>query len=335
VVYSEKKDGCPETIELAKRSFPSERGRKRLFCSDCLCVLAPSTEGQLWMVGPKNSRVPPEGLWYSTEAPNRRNILPKWRHLFADRRPPRLWGRRVVPTPRIRVSCCEGWHHQGPLRIKNANQSIYYGLRGANHPAETAQRAVHQDGVASTKAHLLKIPGDASSGDGASGFSDHLVLLLPLQHGLAVGQKPLKKGTVDSRRTEGMSRWGTHPAIGYLPKKKSTGTTEAMVLTPELTDLKHELTGRFSREKYGLEKREISVTTRMDPYIVEVLDALVELQIFRSRSEAVSTFVEKTIMPKKGLFDEIRAQASDIMKERGAAQKLALQAIQTDRNSEE
>lgn len=122
-----------------------------------------------------------------------------------------------------------------------------------------------------------------------------------------------------------------------MPKKsrKATGTTESMVLTPELNDLKHELIGRFSREKYGLEKREISVMTRMDSYIVDVLDALVELEIFRSRSEAVSTFVEKAIMPRKELFEEIRAQANDIVKKRGAAQRLALQAIQTDRDDEE
>jgi Arc/MetJ-type ribon-helix-helix transcriptional regulator len=118
-------------------------------------------------------------------------------------------------------------------------------------------------------------------------------------------------------------------------KKKSTGTTEAMALTPELNDLKSELIGRFSREKYGLEKREVSVMTRMDPYIVDILDALVELEIFKSRSEAVSTFVEKAIMPKKELFEEIRTQANKIVKIRESAQRLSLQAIQDDREEEE
>jgi hypothetical protein len=122
-----------------------------------------------------------------------------------------------------------------------------------------------------------------------------------------------------------------------MPKKKEkkTGATEAMVLTPELNDLKSELIGRFSREKYGLEKREVSVMTRMDSYIVEVLDALVELEIFRSRSEAVSTFVEKAIMPKKELFEEIRAQANKIVKIRESAQRLSMQAIQDDREQRE
>lgn len=121
-----------------------------------------------------------------------------------------------------------------------------------------------------------------------------------------------------------------------MPKKKtkSTETTEAMVLTPELNDLKHELIGRFSREKYGLEKREVSVMTRMDPYIVDILDALVELEIFKSRSEAVSTFVEKAIMPKRELFEEIRTQANKIVKIRESAQRLSLQAIQDDREQE-
>ncbi|TFG06169.1 hypothetical protein EU538_10635, partial [Candidatus Thorarchaeota archaeon] len=47
-----------------------------------------------------------------------------------------------------------------------------------------------------------------------------------------------------------------------------------------------ELLGRFSSEDFGLQKREVSVMTRMSAETVEILDALVELEIFKSRSEA-------------------------------------------------
>ena len=99
---------------------------------------------------------------------------------------------------------------------------------------------------------------------------------------------------------------------------------------PNQATLRDELMGRFSRESMGLKNREISVMTRMSPYIVEVLDALVELEVFKSRSEVVSTFMEQMIMDRKPLFEEIRNQAQDISKKRESAKRLAFQAMQTD-----
>jgi len=99
---------------------------------------------------------------------------------------------------------------------------------------------------------------------------------------------------------------------------------------PNQETLRDELMGSFSREKLGLKNREISVMTRMDSYIVEVLDALVELEVFKSRSEVVSTFMEQMIMDRKKLFDEIRTQAKDINKKRENAKRLAFHAMQSD-----
>ena len=101
---------------------------------------------------------------------------------------------------------------------------------------------------------------------------------------------------------------------------------------PNQQSLREELLGRFSREDMGLQNREISVMTRMSPYIVEVLDALVELEIFKSRSEVVSIFMEQMIMDRKSLFDEIRSQAQDISKKRESAKRLAFQAIQAKKD---
>jgi Arc/MetJ-type ribon-helix-helix transcriptional regulator len=100
---------------------------------------------------------------------------------------------------------------------------------------------------------------------------------------------------------------------------------------PNQQSLREELMGRFSRESMGLKNREISVMTRMSPYIVEVIDALVELEVFKSRSEVVSTFMEQMIMDRKPLFDEIRNQAQDISVKRESAKRLAFQAMKTDK----
>ncbi len=99
--------------------------------------------------------------------------------------------------------------------------------------------------------------------------------------------------------------------------------------------LREELIGRASEEKFGLKKREVSVMTRMSAEIVDVLDALVELEIFKSRSEAVAALIENAIHSKKRLFSEISSQAADIRKKRDAARHLAVQTIQTLRKEAE
>jgi Arc/MetJ-type ribon-helix-helix transcriptional regulator len=109
--------------------------------------------------------------------------------------------------------------------------------------------------------------------------------------------------------------------------KKKVSVGEAV---PNQAALREELMGAFSRESMGLKNREISVMTRMSPYIVEVLDSLVELEVFKSRSEVVSSFMEQMIMARKPLFDEIRNQAQDISKKRESAKRLAFQAMKTD-----
>ena len=99
---------------------------------------------------------------------------------------------------------------------------------------------------------------------------------------------------------------------------------------PDQQSLRDELLGRFEREQHGLKNREISVMTRMSVDMVEILDALVELEIFKSRSEAVAAFVERMIVSRMDLFEEIRSQASDITKKREAAKHLAFQAIKSN-----
>ncbi len=110
-----------------------------------------------------------------------------------------------------------------------------------------------------------------------------------------------------------------------------TSTSEQKEDIPEQRSLRDELLGQFEREKHGLKNREISVMTRMSVDIVETLDALVELEIFKSRSEAVAAFVERMIVARMDLFEEIKTQASDISKKREAAKHLAFKAIRSDR----
>ncbi|MBN2228346.1 MAG: hypothetical protein JW779_02060 [Candidatus Thorarchaeota archaeon] len=101
------------------------------------------------------------------------------------------------------------------------------------------------------------------------------------------------------------------------------------VATAELS-LREQLLGRLTSEDGSSKKREVSVMTRMSGDIVEVLDALVELDIFKSRSEAVSAFVAQSINDRKNLFDEIKVQAVEIRKMRDSAKRHAFEAFQED-----
>ena len=94
--------------------------------------------------------------------------------------------------------------------------------------------------------------------------------------------------------------------------------------------LREQLLGRLSDDDIVSKKREVSVMTRMSGDIVEILDALVELEIFKSRSEAVSAFVEQAISSRMHLFEEIKTQAADIRQLRDSAKKHAYEAFQED-----
>ncbi|MHA2213522.1 MAG: hypothetical protein ACW992_10215, partial [Candidatus Thorarchaeota archaeon] len=75
------------------------------------------------------------------------------------------------------------------------------------------------------------------------------------------------------------------------------------------TIIRDELLGRLESEGFGLRRREVSVMARMSEDIVDLLDALVELEIFKSRSEAVAAFVEGFVNQRTPIFDEIGKHA--------------------------
>ena len=115
-----------------------------------------------------------------------------------------------------------------------------------------------------------------------------------------------------------------HFEVKEMSKKESSKGTGVQL------SLREQLLGRLSEEDISSKKREVSVMTRMSGDIVEILDALVELEIFKSRSEAVSAFVEQAISTRSKMFDEIKTQAEDIRRLRDSAKKHAHEALQED-----
>ena len=105
---------------------------------------------------------------------------------------------------------------------------------------------------------------------------------------------------------------------------------KSLTTEEEKLSLREQLLGRISEDSSSSQKREVSVMTRMRGDIVEILDALVELDIFKSRSEAVSAFVEQAIATRESMFFEIKTQATEIRKLRDSAKRHAFAAFQED-----
>jgi Arc/MetJ-type ribon-helix-helix transcriptional regulator len=55
-------------------------------------------------------------------------------------------------------------------------------------------------------------------------------------------------------------------------------------------------------------KRDVSVMTRLTSELVELLDVLVKLDVFGSRSEGVASIVEKTLLSQLDKFELLRFQ---------------------------
>ena len=88
-------------------------------------------------------------------------------------------------------------------------------------------------------------------------------------------------------------------------------------------DIIKNLTTRLSDSK-----RDNPVTARLDDEIVKMLDILVKLDIFKSRSEAIAAILEKTLIPQREKFKQLEAQITKLEKIQDTAKELAFDVLQ-------
>ncbi len=74
-------------------------------------------------------------------------------------------------------------------------------------------------------------------------------------------------------------------------------------------------------------KRDIPVMTRLDNELVSMLDILVKLDIFKSRSEAVAAIVEKTLFVQRDKFELLKAQITKLEKIQDTAKDIAYDVL--------
>ena len=96
---------------------------------------------------------------------------------------------------------------------------------------------------------------------------------------------------------------------------------------PKRTSLRDRVLKNISAEGFEGEEREIPVVARMNKRVVETLDSLVAIGVFKSRSEAAAALVEGAISSREDLFEDIRKQASSLSKQQDAAMQEAQDAI--------
>ena len=102
-------------------------------------------------------------------------------------------------------------------------------------------------------------------------------------------------------------------------KKKVTTTRES---------LREEIMGKREESDFNIEKRDIHVMTRLSKEIVEALDALIALNVFKSRSEAVAAYVENSIINNSDLYERLIKKAKEVSKIRDTAMDSILQTLQ-------
>ena len=96
---------------------------------------------------------------------------------------------------------------------------------------------------------------------------------------------------------------------------------------PKRTSLRERVLKNISADGFEGEERDIPVVARMNKRVVETLDSMVAIGIFKSRSEAAAALVEGAISSREDLFEDIRKQAASLSEQQDAAMKEAQEAI--------
>ncbi|MFX1484396.1 MAG: hypothetical protein ACFFCP_14540 [Promethearchaeota archaeon] len=95
----------------------------------------------------------------------------------------------------------------------------------------------------------------------------------------------------------------------------------------DIKGIRDQLLGDFPVHDIRSETRDVSVMTRLSKSSTEILDSLVKLSIFRSRSEAIASIIERTILRKIDLFQQLNEQAEKLDEIQDSAKELAFKAL--------
>ena len=85
--------------------------------------------------------------------------------------------------------------------------------------------------------------------------------------------------------------------------------------------------GKREISEFNIEKREIHIMTRLSVEIIEAIDALIALNVFKSRSEVVAAYVEDAIINNAELYETPIKKAQEVSEMRNSAADSILQTL--------
>ncbi len=106
------------------------------------------------------------------------------------------------------------------------------------------------------------------------------------------------------------------------PEEKETNKELAKRFAKELRD---ELTEQWRKRDYGLKKRENTIMTRISHEDLQFLEALVELEIFKSISETAAFLIHDSIIKQRKHYERILKIAEEIKRKKLEAVRTLLE----------
>ena len=82
------------------------------------------------------------------------------------------------------------------------------------------------------------------------------------------------------------------------------------------------------------QKRTIHVMTRLSERAIEAIDAVITLEVFRSRSDAVASYVENSIHSNTEIYENLIRKAKEVSAIRNSARDSILDSIHEDEESD-
>ncbi len=90
-------------------------------------------------------------------------------------------------------------------------------------------------------------------------------------------------------------------------------------------EIREELTEQWRKRDYGLKKRENTIMTRISHEDLQFLEALVELEIFKSISETAAFLIHDSIVKQKKHYERILKIAEEIKRKKLEAVRTLLE----------
>ncbi len=100
-------------------------------------------------------------------------------------------------------------------------------------------------------------------------------------------------------------------------------------------EIREELTEQWRKRDYGLKKRENTIMTRISHEDLQFLEALVELEIFKSISETAAFLIHDSIIKQRKHYERILKIADEIKRKKLEAVRTLLEGTKEAAAEEE